>query len=180
MRTLALLLSAFVSACAAKYTLPPPFEPGKAPGMRVQRLSDEGRERRWAIVFRPGDEILSGLTEFARQEKLGASQFTAIGAIQDGVLGWFDKDRRMYMEIPIDAQAEVLSLIGDVALVDDTPVVHAHMTVGLADGSAKGGHLLRAHVWPTLEVILVESPNALHKEKDPETGLPLIAPNGQR
>jgi predicted DNA-binding protein with PD1-like motif len=120
------------------------------------------------------------LTQFAREERLGASQFTAIGAIQDGVLGWFDRERKMYREIPINEQAEVLSLVGDVALADDTPIVHAHMTVGLADGSARGGHLLRAHVWPTLEVMLVESPNALHKERQPETGLILIAPNGQR
>jgi predicted DNA-binding protein with PD1-like motif len=41
-----------------------------------------------------------------------------------------------------------------------------------------GGHLLEAHVRPTLEVVLTESPRHLHKRKDPESGLALIVPEG--
>jgi predicted DNA-binding protein with PD1-like motif len=47
--------------------------------------------------------------------------------------------------------------------------------IGKQDGTAPGGHLLAAHVWPTLEVVLVESPAHLLRKVDPETGLPLIA-----
>ena len=39
-----------------------------------------------------------------------------------------------------------------------------------------GGHLLEAHVRPTLEVVLTESPKHLHKRKDSESGLALIMP----
>ena len=42
-------------------------------------------------------------------------------------------------------------------------------------GRAYGGHLLEAHVWPTLEVVLTQSPAHLRRKVDPETGLPLIA-----
>jgi uncharacterized protein len=52
--------------------------------------------------------------------------------------------------------------------------VHAHVVVGRADGTAHGGHLLEAHVWPTLEVVLTEAPAHLRRELDEETGLPLI------
>jgi uncharacterized protein len=68
-----------------------------------------------------------------------------------------------------------VSLNGDVALNDGEPAVHAHLAVGRADGSALGGHLVEAHVRPTLEVVLVESPAYLRKEVDPETGLALIS-----
>ena len=44
----------------------------------------------------------------------------------------------------------------------------------------RGGHLLRAHVWPTLEVIVTESPRALRKEHNEELGLDLIVPDGTR
>jgi hypothetical protein len=37
-----------------------------------------------------------------------------------------------------DEQLEVLSLVGDVALQDDKPVVHAHLIVGRRDGPAYG------------------------------------------
>jgi predicted DNA-binding protein with PD1-like motif len=48
-------------------------------------------------------------------------------------------------------------------------------SAGLTDGTALGGHLLEAHVRPTLEVVLTESPKHLHKRKDSESGLALIA-----
>ena len=57
------------------------------------------------------------------------------------------------------------------------PKIHAHVVVGRVDGEARGGHLLEAHVWPTLEVVLVESPRHLRKRHDPETGLALIDPS---
>ena len=41
--------------------------------------------------------------------------------------------------------------------------------------STVGGHVKQAVVWPTLEVIVTESPAHLRKRVDPETGLALIA-----
>ena len=43
-----------------------------------------------------------------------------------------------------------------------------------ANGTAHGGHLMEAHVRPTLEVILVESPQHLRRQTDAESGLALI------
>ncbi len=79
-------------------------------------------------------------------------------------------------QLEIDEQVEVLSLIGDVALEGTQPKVHAHVVVGRRDGTAHGGHLLEAHVRPTLEVVLAEVPGHLQRETDPETGLALIRP----
>ena len=69
---------------------------------------------------------------------------------------------------------EVLSLIGDIALDKRSPKVHAHVIVGKSDGTAHGGHLLEAHVRPTLEVIIVESAGEMHKSYDPLSKLDLI------
>jgi predicted DNA-binding protein with PD1-like motif len=72
-------------------------------------------------------------------------------------------------------------LIGDVALKDGKPEVHAHVVVGTSEGAARGGHILDAKVWPTLEVIVTESPRHLRKVHDDETGLALIDPRaGER
>jgi hypothetical protein len=43
------------------------------------------------------------------------------------------------------------------------PQVHAHAVIGKRDGTAHGGHLLQAHVRPTCEVVLTESPEHLKK-----------------
>ncbi len=110
-----------------------------------------------------------------RREKLAAAHFTAIGALSDVTLVYFDWEKKDYKRIPLREQVEVLSLIGDVALDEKGKhKVHAHIVVGLSDGMARGGHLLDAHVRPTLEVILVESPAHLHRRFDSESGLALI------
>ncbi|PYN06972.1 MAG: DUF296 domain-containing protein [Candidatus Rokuibacteriota bacterium] len=132
--------------------------------------------RTWALVFDKGDEPVSGLTAFAKSQGLGGAHFTAIGAFSEVTLGYFDRKARDYKKIPLREQVEVLSLIGDVALDRGEPKVHAHVVVGRADGEARGGHLLEARVWPTLEVVLTESPRHLRKRHDPETGLALIDP----
>jgi uncharacterized protein len=139
-------------------------------------LLDATGSRTWVVIFDKGDEPVAGLTAFAKAQKLGAAHFTAIGAFSDVTLGYFDRAKRDYKKIPLHEQVEVLSLLGDVALDKGEPKVHAHVVVGRADGEARGGHLLEAHVWPTLEVVLIESPRHLRKRHDPETGLALIDP----
>ena len=141
--------------------------------MKSKLLVERG-EKVWAIVFDKGDEVIAGLTAFAKDHRLDSSHFTAIGAFERATLGYFQRDRKGYKEIPVDEQVEVLSLIGDVALEGSEPKLHAHVVVGLEDGSTRGGHLLKATVWPTLEVILSETPGYLRKKHDDETGLALI------
>jgi uncharacterized protein len=140
----------------------------------VRSVSIGERGETHVLVFDKGDEVMEGLTRFASERQLSAGQFTAIGAFSDVKLGFLDPQTKEYEPIVVDEQVEALSLVGDVSLEDGKPRIHAHVVVGKRDGSAHGGHLLEAHVWPTLEVVLTESPAHLRRRVDPETGLPLI------
>jgi predicted DNA-binding protein with PD1-like motif len=141
------------------------------------KLLDATGQKTFALVFDKGDEVVAELTAFAKAERVGAAHFTAIGAFSEVTLGYFQRDRKDYKRMIVAEQVEVLSLLGDIAL-DPTgeAKVHAHVVVGLSDGQTRGGHLLAARVWPTLEVILVESPAFLRKRHDPDSGLALIDP----
>ena len=138
------------------------------------KLIGEGAERTFAVVLETGDEAMACLSAFAREQRLSASQFTALGAFQGCVLGYFDWQEKDYRRIPIEEQVEVLALVGDIALDEGEPKLHAHVVVGKADGSAHGGHLLEGRVRPTLEAIITESPAHLQRRFDPDTGLALI------
>jgi predicted DNA-binding protein with PD1-like motif len=138
------------------------------------RLISDSQEKVFIVVFETGDEVMQGLLEFARDNRLSAGHFTAIGALSGVVLGYLDWEKKDYERIPLTEQVEVLSLVGDVALEDGSPKIHAHIVVGKRDGTAHGGHLLEAHVRPTLEVVLHESPEHLRRKPDPQTGLALI------
>ena len=143
--------------------------------MRHKQISEEPRT--FALIFETGDEIAKGLMTFAEEQKLSAADFKAIGALSAVELGWFDWDDKSYhTSVKLDEQMELLSLIGDVALKDGKPAVHAHVVIGKKDGTAHGGHLIKALVRPTCEVILTESPAHLQKQIDPESGIALIKP----
>jgi len=128
------------------------------------------------LVFETGDELAEGLLRFAKEQKLSAASFKAVGALSSVRLGWLSWESKRYEpSVTLDEQVELLSLIGDVALKDGEPVVHAHAVVGKKDGTAHGGHLLKARIRPTCEVVLIESPARLQKFVDAESGVALIA-----
>lgn len=161
------------------YTRPGPVtDQGRAPGMQIRLIAENpGGDKTYAVIFGKGDEVLSGLTEFVEREKVTSGHFTAIGALQSARFGWFDVAHQAYRDIPINQQVELISLIGDVGLVNGAPQIHAHGAVGFPDGQMRGGHLLQAFAWPTLEVFFTSCPTALVKKHDEETNLFLFELN---
>lgn len=142
--------------------------------MKSKMIHESNGEKTFVLVFDHGDEVMANLLKFVRAERVGCARFTAIGAFSGATLGYYEWVQKEYVKNVVNEQVEVLSLLGDVALKDDEPVVHAHVVLGRSDASTFGGHLLEAHVRPTLELILVESPEHLTKVHDPESGLALI------
>ncbi len=128
----------------------------------------------YVVVCDPGDEAVSALAQFARSEQLEAAQITAVGGFERATVGWFDPTVGDYRRIPVDEQCEVLSLLGDVAEGQDGPIPHMHVVLGLSDGTTPGGHLLEGRVFPTLEVVVTETPARLRKVLRPDIGIALI------
>jgi predicted DNA-binding protein with PD1-like motif len=130
----------------------------------VQQADDQ---RTYVVILATGDEVMATLKQFAEREQLNAARFTAIGALSDAQIGYFDWQKK--------EQVEVASFIGDLAFTDKGErSLHAHVVLGRRDGSALAGHLFEAHVRPTLEIMLSENPAHLRKRLDPESGLALI------
>jgi uncharacterized protein len=140
--------------------------------MKSRRISE--MPQTYVLIFDKNDDVMENLRNFADQERLSAAQLSGIGAFNEITIGFFDCTRKGYKRIHIDEFVEVLSLLGDVAMRDGVPEIHCHVVVGKSDGTAHGGHLLDGHVWPTLEIIVTESPAYLRRKVDFETGLALI------
>jgi len=144
--------------------------------MKTALLYEEHDLRTFVVVLQTGDEAMRAIESFAREHHLRASQFTAIGAFERAVVGYFDWSSKQYVPIPIDQQVEVLSMSGDITLEKQTHKLHAHVVVGKSDGTAHGGHLIAGHVRPTLEVMVTELPKHLYRRHDEESGIALIDP----
>lgn len=138
------------------------------------KIMDSSPAPTYVLVLDPGDEALASISSFARDQNLTAAQVTAIGAFERATVGWFDRNAKQYRPIEVDQQCEVLSLVGDIAVGSDGPTPHLHTVLGLPDGTTRGGHLLRGQVWPTLELIIRDTPVELRKTDRPELGLALI------
>jgi predicted DNA-binding protein with PD1-like motif len=134
------------------------LRPGKglAPGMKVTDLGKGARTYR--VNLAKGDEIMSGLTEFAEKYHIKNGHFTALGAINKGLFGWTDVESgKGQKKIELNQEAEIVSLMGSITQnAQGQSVVHGHGTVALSDGSVRGGHWWEAHVSIIAEAFVTE------------------------
>ena len=123
--------------------------------MQGKQVSHDKSQRIWVLVLDAGEEAKDRITEFAKQEKIRAASFVALGAFERAVIGYFDWEKKKYLPIPVDEQVEVITLVGDIAEDENgAPSLHAHTVLGLPDGHTRGGHLIEGRVRPTLEITL--------------------------
>lgn len=142
--------------------------------MRSKLLFQENQLKSLALVFDKNDDVVPLLLQFAEQNNINSARLSGIGAFERVRLGYFDRERRQYQPIEIDEQVELLSLIGNLARSGGKAKLHAHAIVGKRDGTAHGGHLLGGTVWPTMEIMVVETPAYLQRTIDEDTGLALL------
>jgi uncharacterized protein len=141
--------------------------PGKglAPGMKVTDLGKSVHTFR--VNFVKGDEIMSGMTEFAEKYHIKNGHFTAIGAINKGIFGWTDVERGLgQKKNELNQEAEIVSFLGSISTDNQGRAnVHGHGSVALSDGSVKGGHWWEAHVSIIAEVFVSEEEGAPESPK---------------
>jgi predicted DNA-binding protein with PD1-like motif len=135
----------------------------------------KGTARTHILVLDRGEEAMSTIARFADEQGVHAASFTAIGAFESALIACYDVQRRGYIDIPVDEQVEVLTLVGNLARsATGRPLVHAHAVLARRDGSTRGGHLMRGLVRPTLEVVLIQTPTQLVRRYDDSSGIALI------
>ncbi len=101
-----------------------------------------------------------------------AAWFTALGAVQDAELWFYDQDDCEYSPIAFDEPLEVASCVGNVSLLDGERFAHTHVVLSGPDGEAVAGHLNEATVWAG-EVHMRVFEEGLEREYDDTTELDL-------
>jgi hypothetical protein len=170
MRSFALasiLVVAMASSVQAQDSTPPPAAAyatrsatsptGMAPGLKATELNPKVRS--FQLVFAKGDEVDAGLAEFAVKNHLTVAHFTALGAFDSAVIGWFDPDKKAYKTMKLNEEMEVTSLVGNITRDrNGNPVVHAHCVVSLLrNGAVYAGHLIEGHISLTMQMYLDDS-----------------------
>jgi predicted DNA-binding protein with PD1-like motif len=120
-----------------------------------------------------GEELLAALEKLAREHGITLGEVRALGAVSQARLGYYNQAERQYYLIEMDRPLEIVSLIGNISLKDDKPIVHAHLTLADQDGRAFGGHLAEGTLVFACEFTIQEYRSAapLVRRLDEPTGL---------
>lgn len=109
-----------------------------------------------AIIARidKGEEVLDKLKEIALQENIKLASVSALGATNDFTVGVFKTTEKKYYSNVFTGDFEIVSLTGTINTMDGEFYAHIHMSAGNDKGQVFGGHLNRAIVSATCEVVI--------------------------
>lgn len=132
-------------------------------------------EHTFVVRLDPGDEILTNLIKLCRDEKIGLASVTGLGAVGTVQLGVFDTEKKQYYSREYKGLYEIASLMGSITKKEGDPYLHLHMVIGNPQtGECHGGHLGRAVISATGELVLTEIPGAVGRREDGAIGLNLF------
>ncbi|MEN2995178.1 MAG: PPC domain-containing DNA-binding protein [Thermodesulfovibrio sp.] len=118
-----------------------------------------------------GQEIISEISNFLRENSIKAGLINGIGAVKKAKIGYYDQSEKKYIFHEFNEPMEILSLKGNISIKDGEPFAHIHVVFSKEDFSCIGGHLYEAEVFAfEFEIIEFEG-ESFKREFDQETGL---------
>ena len=129
-----------------------------------------------AIVLRVdrGEEILEQLKAVCLKENVKLASVSGLGAINDLTSGVWDVERKEYFSNHFTGVYEVANLVGTITTMNGEYYAHIHISAGDSQGHMVGGHLNRAVVSATSEIVLHLIDGTVEREFDPGVGLNLL------
>lgn len=121
-----------------------------------------------------GEEIIETVKRVAEKERIRLASVEALGAVDDFTVGVYDVAAKRYDSKTFTGAFEIVSLVGTITEKDGAFYQHLHMSAGNRDCEVFGGHLNRAVVSATCEMVIRILPGAVNRAPDPETGINLI------
>ena len=127
------------------------------------------------IRFDKDEEVMQKLGKFIIEEKITSGYFAIIGSTKEVILSYYNLKSKQFEDHPIEEDLEVVSVTGNIAWMNETPVIHAHGVFSRSDLSTLGGHIKKLVVSATCEVMLTIDDTTVTRTHDVETGLNLLS-----
>lgn len=133
----------------------------------------EYRRFQQTIVARmdKGEEILAKLQEICEKEQIKLASVSALGAVGEFTVGLFDTVKKQYQSASMTGDFEIVSLTGTVNTMGGAYYAHIHMSAGDREYHVFGGHLNRAVVSGTCEMVIQIINGTVDRVYDKEVGL---------
>jgi len=121
-----------------------------------------------------GEEILEKIKEISLKENIKLANINALGATNDFTVGVFKTEEKKYYSNSFKGDFEIVSLTGTVNTMNGEFYSHIHMSAGNAEGQVFGGHLNKAIVSATCEMIINIIDGNVDRKFDENIGLNLF------
>lgn len=122
----------------------------------------------------PGEEILEQVRQIALSEQIKLAHIQALGAVSDFTVGVFDMEKKAYRANSFSGSFEIVSLTGTINTMNDEFYCHLHMSAGNESGAVFGGHLNRAIISATCEMVITLIDGRVDRRRDEQIGLNLF------
>jgi len=150
---------------------------------------------KYLLRFDRGEEMISKLLDWARERKLKGAALTGLGAVENPHLGYYDAQKRGYLDKEFEGEFEIASLCGNLGWDGDAddelggegdgeektkpdaqaqPIAHIHVVISGPNFIAFGGHLYSAIVSGTVEVSVIPIDTRLTRKYNEELNLKLL------
>lgn len=121
-----------------------------------------------------GEEITEKIRDIATRENIKLAHISALGAVKEFTAGVFKTSEKKYYSNHFTGDFEIVSLTGTITVMDGEFYSHLHMSAGDAEGKVFGGHLNRAVVSATCELVIDILDGTVEREFNEEIGLNLF------
>lgn len=129
---------------------------------------------KYLLRFERGDNYLTQLTRFATETGIALGDFRGIGSFDNCELGYYKPEAKEYLSKRFNETHEVVSLVGNLSILESKPYFHTHVTITDLEFNARGGHLITAIVGATLEIVFEKIAGSVDRKLSDEIGLNLL------
>lgn len=128
------------------------------------------------IVLRleKGEEVIESIKKLCEKEDIKAGSISGLGASNQVVVGLFKVDEKKYYSNTFEEDFEITNLTGNISRMNGEVYLHIHGTFANAEGKCIGGHLNKAVISATSEIIINKINGNVGRKFSEEIGLNLI------
>lgn len=120
-----------------------------------------------------GEEVVESIRRLAEAEHIKLAAVSGLGATDDFTVGVYDVGEKKYHSLTFTGAHEITSLTGTINTMDGKHYSHLHMTASDITGRVVGGHLNRARISVTCELVITVTDGTVDRFLDESIGINL-------
>ena len=128
----------------------------------------------YVLRVEKGNDALEEVQKFCSENQITAGFFRAIGSTSRITISWYDLEKKEYIDKRMQETLEIVSLTGNVALLNGQAYIHAHGCFSNEAMQTFAGHVKKLEVGATCEIVLEKLEGTMERTYSEDIGLNLL------